>query len=339
MKRNNKKDQRPQIVKKKNKKVNEKPKSKEKPTKVKKGKKTFENKSTSTNGIIDHSIFHLWEGKSHYKTEQGEIPLHIQENSFKIEQMVKRFNNSCKSKASSVYLFLTLPAILAASVYAVNLENFTLFIGSFLIFLISNLLLKNSKKKQVKNFESNLKSFIKNLSQSDSLGKFMIHWRMDYQRRRARKGEMGSLVEEMRLEIEFLKREIRREEALIVPSASKLLDLDGSKEGSDDLGSLEVGNNANNETLKNEDDDEEEEAHENEEDKKNMEKVISMNFDDLSVAEEENSGPEASGELVSVRINGQDLVCFPTRYRIRGPRNPNLTNKNTEIEFDEDEEE
>lgn len=155
------------------------------------------------------------------------------------------------------------------------------------------------------------------MSQSGYLGKFHVDWRIDFRKRRTMNGEIGGLVEEMRIEIQFLKREIKREESLLVPSASKLLNLDGEKDNSDEESKEVLLSNIK------------EEIEENEIDalsstSKDKGKIISFSFDNLSVADEVAQKENSESELVSVRINGQDLVCFSRRYRIRGPHHHDL---------------
>lgn len=280
--------------------------------KVKKSSPVMKNKSTSTSGVVDTFIFQIWEGKKKFKTIQGEIPKNISKISIQLENKIENFHSKCEF--GKIYLFISLILFLSSSIFACFESNWYLLNGSAFAFFLTNLFFRNSKKNEVKKFKKKFEILIKQLTSNGRLGKFKIEWRLDFERRRAKDGEMGSLIEEMRFELQILQREIKREESLIVPTASKLLNLDSNKSESESLNNKE-GENKKEEKM------EEKEVEESES------QVINFSFDDLSVASEKHGVKEKEdeNELVSVRINGQDLVCFPTRYRIRRPHHPEFS--------------
>lgn len=299
----------------------------------------MENKSTSTNGILDNFIFHVWEGKHHYKTIQGEIPQDILKMNEQLEETVKNLTSSCQYCLPKIYLILSLIALLSISIYACIEGNWYVLNGSAVVFFLSNILFFNSFGFDAKKFENLFKGKIKNMSQSGILGRFVVDWRVDFRRRRARRGELGGLVNELRVELQLIKREIRREESLFAPSASKLLKLDDNNLESDDVSDLALGDieeekcqEANNLGIL---EFPEEKQLVNKSTKRTKRKMYGEDEgedDDnkdcgevnLSVPNDEAWALSHEPEVVSVRINGQDLVCFPQRYRIRRPHHPDF---------------
>lgn len=310
-----------------------------KPNKKKKSK--LEDKSTSTNGIIDHFIFHLWEGKVHHKTIQGIIPEDILKINSQLEVTVNNLLLSCQYSLPKLYLMFSLIVLLSVSIFSCFEKNWYLLNGSAITFFISNVWFFNSFRINVKKFKNLLKAKIKNLSQTGLLGRFVVDWRIDYKTRKSRVGELGSLINEIRVELQIIKREIRREESLFAPSASKLLNLDDNNFESDEMSERLIG------------DFEEEKVEEgvknievleisggerkncNKPTKRTQRKMYgedegedagddAMDFDNLSLPNDEAWALSHEPEIVSVRINGQDLVCFPQRYHIRRPHHPDF---------------
>ena len=367
--------------------------------KVKRKPKLYtKDKSTSTDGVVDHILELTWLDSSLCIHKDGDIPHQVIESAAEIKKEVESTTGSIKYKLPWIFLLLSMLTLLGVCIFLCDREEYYAVAVAIGVFLVANKFVYSIRSSTVRQLQRSVSEKVSKFK--NSLNKdhgFSVQFNLDFSMRMNRKGQFISLNRVFDFWISFRKREIINSEALptAVYHEEKIMEktaketstgrmehplvhgTTGGKGKDRKRNSIfdsthQEGNKGESESRRLIGEDVESGRRLDQMNSASPSKIIKT--DDLNIQavveeggnsrlqvdEEENAGANAGEtalefksefgmpndemwelshqpETINLTINGQDLICFPSKYKIRQPHHPGF-GPSFYVDEDEDEE-